>query len=104
MNNLIEMKSLATQASNETMSHSDRALIGDQIEAIGLNINETAKQTVYQDKELLNGTDHTGSLTISFQTGERAENTITATINAVNISELFLGRVPWFLLVLHMVG
>ena len=40
MDSLIEMKSLATQASNETMSYSDRALIGDQIEAIGLDINE----------------------------------------------------------------
>jgi flagellin len=91
MDSLIEMKSLATQASNETMSHSDRALIGDQIEAIGLDINETANQTVYQDKELLNGTGYTGSLDLTFQTGERAEDTITSSINAVNTSELFFG-------------
>ena len=42
-------------------------------------------------KKLLNGTGHTGSLTLSFQTGERSEDTITATIDAVNISELFFG-------------
>ncbi len=91
MDSLIEMKSLAIQASNQTMSHSDRILIGDQIEAIGLDINATANQTVYQDKELLNGTGYTGSLTLIFQTGERAEDTITATINTVNVSELFFG-------------
>ena len=95
MDSLIEMKSLATQASNETMSHSDRALIGDQIEAIGLDINETANQTVYQDKELLNGTGYTGSLDLTFQTGERAEDTITASINAVNISNLFSNSGFW---------
>ena len=91
MDSLIEMKSLATQASNQAMSNANRALIGDQIEGVAEDINETADQTVYKNKELLNGTGYTGSLTLTFQTGERAEDTITATINAVNISELFYG-------------
>jgi flagellin len=91
MDSLIEMKSLATQASNQAMSNANRALIGDQIEGVAEDINETADQTVYKNKELLNGTGYTGSLTLTFQTGERSEDTIIATIDAVNISELFYG-------------
>jgi len=89
MDSLIEMKSLATQAANDTLGSTERGYIGDQIKAIGSDINEVANQTVYQDAELLNGTDNSGSITLTFQTGERQEDTITATINAVNVGELF---------------
>ena len=89
MDSLIEMKALATQASNDTLGSTERSYIGDQIEAIGLDINEIANQTIYQDTELLNGTNNSGSLTLTFQTGERQEDTIMATINAINIGELF---------------
>jgi flagellin len=89
MDSLIEMKSLATQAANGTLGSTERGYIGDQIEAIGADINEIANQTVYQGTELLNGTDNSGSLSLTFQTGERAADTITATINAVNVGELF---------------
>ncbi len=89
MDSLIEMKSLATQAANDTLGATERGYIGDQIEAIGADINEIANQTIYQDTELLNGTDNSGSLTLTFQTGERAADSITATINAVNVGELF---------------
>ncbi len=89
MDSLIEMKSLATQASNDTLGATERGYIGDQIAAIGSDINEIANQTIYQDTELLNGTDNSGSISLTFQTGERAADTITATINAVNVGELF---------------
>ncbi len=89
MDSLIEMKALATQAANETLGDTERGYIGDQIAAIGSDINEIANQTIYQDTELLNGVDNSGSITLRFQTGERAEDTITATINAVNVGELF---------------
>jgi flagellin len=89
MDSLIEMKALATQASNDTLGSTERSYIGDQIEAIGLDINEIANQTIYQDTELLNGTNNSGSLILTFQTGERQEDTIMATINAINIGELF---------------
>ena len=89
MDSLIEMKSLATQAANDTLGDTERGYIGDQIKAIGNDINEIANQTVYQDTELLNGADNSGSISLTFQTGERAEDTITATINAVNVGELF---------------
>ncbi len=89
MDSLIEMKSLATQAANETLGATERGYIGDQIEAIGTDINEIANQTIFQDTELLNGSNNSGSVTLTFQTGERAEDTITATIAAVNVGELF---------------
>ncbi|MBO6536411.1 MAG: flagellin [Balneolaceae bacterium] len=89
MDSLIEMKALATQAANDTLGSTERGYIGDQIQAIGSDINEIANQTIYQDQNLLNGVDNSGSISLTFQTGERAEDTITATINAVNIGELF---------------
>ena len=89
MDSLIEMKSLATQAANDTLGDTERGYIGDQIAAIGTDINEIANQTIYQNAELLNGVDNSGSVTLTFQTGERAADTITATINAVNVGELF---------------
>ncbi|MEO1023808.1 MAG: flagellin [Bacteroidota bacterium] len=93
MDSLIEMKGLATQAANETLGATERSFIGDQITALGNDINEIANQTVFQDFDLLNGsgTDNTGSLTLTFQVGERAEDTITATIDAVNVGSLFAG-------------
>ena len=89
MDSLIEIKSLATQAANATLGDTERGFIGDQIVAIGGDINEIANQTIYQGTELLNGSDNSGSLTLTFQTGERANDTITAIINAVNLGELF---------------
>jgi flagellin len=88
---LIEMKGLATQAANETLGATERGYIGDQITALGNDINEIANQTVFQDFDLLNGsgTDNTGSLSLTFQVGERASDTITATIDAVNVGSLF---------------
>ncbi len=89
MDSLIEMKSLATQAANDTLGDTERGYIGDQIAAIGSDINEIANQTIYQDTELLNGSNNSGSISLTFQTGERAQDTITATVNAVNVGELF---------------
>ncbi|MEL7833625.1 flagellin [Fodinibius sp. Rm-B-1B1-1] len=97
MDNLVEMKGLATQAANDTLGDEERGFIGDQLEALGEDINKIADQTVYQDYELLNGGHNTapgtaaktGSLELDFQVGERKEDVITATINAVNVGELF---------------
>lgn len=89
MDNLIEMKGLATQAANDTLGETERGYIGEQIAALGADINEIANQTVFQDFDLLNGTGNTGSLSLTFQVGERAEDVITTNINAVNVGELF---------------
>ena len=89
MDNLIEMKGLATQAANDTLGETERGYIGEQIAALGDDINKIATQTVFQDLDLLNGTGNTGSLSLTFQVGERAEDTITTDIDAVNVGELF---------------
>jgi len=89
MDNLIEMKGLATQAANDTLGDDERAYIGDQITALADDINEVADQTVFQDTELLNGTDNSGSLSLTFQVGERSSDTLSTNISAVNIGELF---------------
>jgi len=89
MDNLIEMKGLATQAANDTLGETERGYIGEQIAALGDGINKIANQSVFQDLDLLNGTGNTGSLSLTFQVGERAEDTITADIDAVNVGQLF---------------
>ena len=91
MDGLVEMKGLATQAANDTLGDTERGYIGDQIKALGDDINEIANQTVFQDFDLLNGADGdmSGSLSLTFQVGERASDTISTDIDAVNVGTLF---------------
>jgi flagellin len=89
MDSLVEMKGLATQAANDTLGATERGYIGSQIAALGDDINEIADQTVFQDFELLNGSSNTGTLDLTFQVGERADDTISTQIKAVNVGQLF---------------
>ncbi|HBQ61893.1 MAG TPA: hypothetical protein DD671_20390, partial [Balneolaceae bacterium] len=96
MDNLVEMKGLATQAANDTLGAEERQYIGDQIEKLASDINDVADQTVFQDSQLLNGgvdgsgdSTNTGGLSLTFQVGERSSDTLSTTINAVNVGELF---------------
>jgi len=98
MDNLIEMKSLSTQAANDTLGEDERGYIGSQIAALANDINEIADQTVFQDTQLLNGDPantganaFSGTLSLTFQVGERTDDTLTAEIDAVNVSTLFDG-------------
>jgi flagellin len=91
MDNLIEMKSLSTQAANDTLGEEERGYIGAQISKLAEDINDVADQTVFQDTELLNGTDNTGGVSLTFQVGERSSDTLKTTINAVNVGTLFAG-------------
>ena len=91
MDNLIEMKALATQAANDTLGEDERGYIGDQISKLAEDINDIANQTVFQDSELLNGDDGSfaGTMALTFQVGERSTDTLDANIDAVNINALF---------------
>jgi flagellin len=93
MDQLIEMKALATQGANDTLGEKERGFIATQIEEIAKDINEVANQTIYQDYSLLKGVGgtNTSGLTLTFQVGERAEDTIETTIKAVNVNSLFAG-------------
>lgn len=83
MDNIIEMKTLATQAANDTMGTTERRYISDQIEALANDINEISTQTVFQDNNLLDGSSFT------FQVGERATDLLTANLEAVDVTHLF---------------
>jgi flagellin len=83
MDNIIEMKTLATQAANDTMGTTERRYISDQIEALANDINEISTQTVFQDNNLLDGSSFT------FQVGERATDLLTANLEAVDVAHLF---------------
>lgn len=90
MDNLIEMKTLATQAGSETLGQTERDYIGDQIESLANDINDIANQTVYQGVNLLNGAaNNAGTLSMTFMVGERATDTLVTGIDAVNIGSLF---------------
>ncbi|WP_138432233.1 flagellin, partial [Fodinibius saliphilus] len=93
MDNLVEMKGLATQAANDTLGEDERGFIGEQIKELGADINDISDSTVFQGYDLLSGDDTTatksGALELTFQVGERASDTITADLNAVNVGELF---------------
>jgi len=94
MDNLIEMKSLATQAANGTLGNSERNYIGDQLEALSEDINSIAASTTYQGVRLLDGNvagsvGNTGSLTMTFQVGEGTTDTFDVVLNAVNTGVLF---------------
>jgi flagellin len=91
MDNLIEMKSLSTQAANDTLGADERGYIADQITELASDINDIADQTIFQDTELLNGTDNTGGVSLTFQVGERSTDTMETTIDAVNVGALFAG-------------
>jgi flagellin len=99
MDQLIEMKALATQAASETLGSVERGFIAKQLEEIGNNINDIANQTVFQDYQLLNGkADDDGNpdwsgdpLELTFQVGERSTDTLKATLQTVNVGSLFDG-------------
>jgi flagellin-like hook-associated protein FlgL len=88
------MKGMATQAANDTLGATERGYIGEQIAAMGRNINEMSTQTVFQDYKLLNGEvggDFDGKLALTFQVCERAEDTVSVDLDAVNVNALFAG-------------
>lgn len=93
MDNLVEMKALSTQAANDTLGTEEKGFIADQIKALGSDINDIANSTVFQDFELLNGDSGSfaGDLSLTFQVGERATDTLTVDMSAVNVNELFEG-------------
>ena len=85
MDNLIEMKSLSTQAANDTLSATERTYIAKQINALGADINDIARSTSFNGIDLLDETDRT----LTFQVGESTTDTMAVTLNDVDILALF---------------
>jgi len=87
MDNLIEMKGLATQAANDTLSQSERTLIAKQIQGLGQDINETATSTTFNGIAL----NPVADTTLTFQVGEGTTDTYVFDLRSVDILALFGG-------------
>ena len=86
VDNLIEMKSLATQAANGTIAvgSDEMKYIASQLEALAKDINDIAKSTTYNGIDLM---DSAQSLT--FQVGEGTGDTMAVDLKKVNMASLF---------------
>ena len=96
MDNLIEMKSLATQGSNATLGQTERDYIADQIEALADDINDIINTTTYNGKGLLDGlaaenvaVAPTGQFSFTVQSGETGNDVTTINIDALTVGILF---------------
>jgi flagellin len=97
MDNLIEMKTLATQGANATLGQTERNYIGDQIEALANDINNIADSTRYNGLQLLDGAsaddddagDLTGDFTFKVQSGDSEDDVTSITLGDVNMGNLF---------------
>ena len=86
MDNLIEMKGLATQAANDTFSATERTLIAKQIQSLGYDINDIADSTKFNGIAL---NPSGGDTTLTFQTGEGTSDTYTFNLRRVDVLSLF---------------
>ena len=86
MDNLIEMKGLATQAANDTFSATERTLIAKQIQSLGYDINDIADSTKFNGIAL---NPSGGDSTLTFQTGEGTSDTYTFNLRQVDVLALF---------------
>ena len=96
MDNLIEMKSLATQGANATLGQDERNYIGAQIEALANDINDVVNSTKYNDVNLLDGAAAAndaavpaGNYAFTVQSGEGANDQTAITIDFLNAGQLF---------------
>jgi len=99
MDNLIEMKSLATQGANGTLSSTERGYINTQLTSLAADINSIADSTKFQGVGLLDGnnaqnvanttSDFEGTYTLTVQSGEESTDTYDVVLNNVNNHALF---------------
>jgi flagellin len=94
MDNLIEMKTLSTQAANDTMSATERTYIAKQINALSHDINEVASSATFNGVALLPASTATGAVAgddsaLTFQVGEGTSDTKSITFKAVDVVQLF---------------
>jgi len=90
---LIEMKSLATRAVNDTVGIEEREYLLKQIEKLGDEVNTIANQAVYQDVELLNGNknNYIHPKKMTAMAGERSDDHFDMELPPVNLTKLFEG-------------
>lgn len=81
---LNQMKAKATQAANDTYGEEERQFIQLQINALANELTAITGQTVYQGRNLLDG-----SFSANFQVGEKISGAIQVQINRGNPGEGF---------------
>jgi flagellin len=94
MDNLIEMKTLSTQAANDTMSATERTYVAKQINALSHDINDIATSATFNGVALLPSSTSTGAAgdsSLTFQVGEATTDTKSITFKAVDVFQLFGG-------------
>ena len=85
MDNLIEMKGLATQAANDTLSAAERTLIANQINGLSVDINATADAAKFNGISLI----PTSASSLTFQVGEGTADTMSVALSQVDTAGLF---------------
>jgi flagellin-like hook-associated protein FlgL len=88
IDNLIKLKSLATQAANGTIAagSDEMALIASQMEAIGDEINDLADKATFNGKDLIGSSEND---TFSIQTGEGNSDTMDIGLSEISMKTLF---------------
>jgi flagellin len=85
-NILKRVRTLATQAANDTQSSASRAAISDEITALMSEANDIAKTTAFNGMRLLNSSHNEGKFV--FHTGAYANETQTITIGNAEVGQL----------------
>ena len=86
VDNLIEMKTLATQAANGTIGTASEEMgyIASQLEALGTDINDISASTKYNGIDLMNAT-----ASLTFHVGEGTSDTMAVSVSELNMGTLF---------------
>ena len=84
---LQRMRELAVQASNDTMTDSDRAHIQDEIEELKQGISDIASQTTYNTKNLLDGSNSNIKIATDSNPNSVTVNTGDATLEKLGIKD-----------------
>jgi flagellin len=87
LDNLMEMKTLATQAANGTIAtgSDEMGYIASQLEALGTDINDISTSTKFNGLDLTG----TGAATLTFQVGEGTSDTFDVALTETNMGTLF---------------
>jgi len=88
MDILQTMKSKATQAADGSLGTTQRTAINDQFTALRNEIDQIVTETTFNDNNLIDGT-----FSVTFQTGEQANETLSVTLASASSAGLGIGAV-----------
>ena len=96
MDQLVEMKALATQAANDTLGQTERQFIAFQITALRRH-QRGLRTTVFQDTSLLKGNvrRHTVRFSLTLSVGDAPQEHHHANIDAVNRGSCLMVAGRW---------